>query len=222
MLLLIRSRCNRFSIFINLYIPLCFYLYGGGTGSGGRRCALHSTMLLLIQKRFPKKRSLFFLYIPLCFYLYVPTISSFAPSFLLYIPLCFYLYLSRKMWFCSLKSFTFHYASTYTTARSFLLAFLSSLHSTMLLLILMWNKYCNPCLSTLHSTMLLLIQKKPLRSYQKIYLYIPLCFYLYIWAQAQSWFTSIFTFHYASTYTRTISGAIFTILFSYKLSTPFC
>ena len=44
----------------------------------------------------------------------------------------------------------------------------------------MWNKYCNPCLSTLHSTMLLLIQKKPLRSYQKIYLYIPLCFYLYI------------------------------------------
>ena len=49
MLLLIRSRGIRKRSSINIYIPLCFYLYPPGDMYDRLDLHLHSTMLLLIQ-----------------------------------------------------------------------------------------------------------------------------------------------------------------------------
>ena len=141
-------------------------------------------------------------------------------------------------------NFTFHYASTYTekaaqklpediSLHSTMLLLIHRLHhpsssagvplhSTMLLLILCRRQNGSGKILALHSTMLLLILGAAFRIFFFIFLYIPLCFYLYIFQNCPHRYRCCFTFHYASTYTRTISGAIFTILFSYKLSTPFC
>ena len=54
----------------------------------------------------------------------------------------------------------------------------------------------------LHSTMLLLIRWPPFWECRLLFIYIPLCFYLYSYRKCFRWQAFVFTFHYASTYTK--------------------
>ena len=78
-----------------------------------------------------------------------------------------------------MTSFTFHYASTYTSAAPEPDEPCHTLHSTMLLLIQYDPIYFSNREVTLHSTMLLLIRRAVCRCDFAAFLYIPLCFYLY-------------------------------------------
>ena len=143
---------------LNIYIPLCFYLYAAFNKisifpneftfhyastytepicfAPSSSPHLHSTMLLLIRIlnffRFP----LDYIYIPLCFYLYICSCKLSISPVTIYIPLCFYLYDVVSVAITGPDIFTFHYASTYT---------------------LDWIDHNNP----------------------DFRIYIPLCFYLY-------------------------------------------
>ena len=121
---------------ISIYIPLCFYLYGNVP-----RCV------------FPGD----WIYIPLCFYLYGDCRKRIDKWYFIYIPLCFYLYVFLTIKIPGSATFTFHYASTYTTVLRYIVITVPHLHSTMLLLI---HRLCEQSL---------LIEL----------IYIPLCFYLY-------------------------------------------
>ena len=136
-------------------------------------------MFLLIPRQLDLMQSHFPIYIPLCFYLYfrfLPMVVLYMPNlhstmFLLirsqvmrtvkrsniYIPLCFYLYRDRKRGLIMAYVFTFHYVSTYTQMRA-------PIHSPSL---------------NLHSTMFLLIRKEYKKRGSPLFIYIPLCFYLY-------------------------------------------
>ena len=170
---------------LNIYIPLCFYLYAAFNKisifpneftfhyastytepicfAPSSSPHLHSTMLLLIRIlnffRFP----LDYIYIPLCFYLYICSCKLSISPVTIYIPLCFYLYDVVSVAITGPDIFTFHYASTYT---------------------LDWIDHNNP----------------------DFRIYIPLCFYLYgPWLRSSQTVLS-FTFHYASTYTILQTG----------------
>ena len=98
----------------SIYIPLCFYLYGG---AHRQQCGanqftfhyvstytileiclklgishLHSTMFLLIHDAAEPDSPISNIYIPLCFYLYWDTRIDYGCMIHIYIPLCFYLY----------------------------------------------------------------------------------------------------------------------------------
>ena len=77
---------------------------------------LHSTMLLLILNCFHSHTLHINIYIPLCFYLYFQSCQQSRLNYNIYIPLCFYLYEYANSCIASFYTFTFHYASTYTTA----------------------------------------------------------------------------------------------------------
>ena len=156
LLLILQTSYWRFC-FNLLYIPLCFYLYWrwwsgelwkhnftfhyASTYTMPDKCltemhtALHSTMLLLIHSRNARE----------------------GVRERLYIPLCFYLYLFLDSLMCSISSFTFHYASTYTFLHNYIFSVNKTLHSTMLLLIRRYRRSSMRRRNTLHSTMLLLI-----------------------------------------------------------------
>ena len=72
----------------------------------------------------------------------------------------------------------------------------------MLLLIPAMRRSAAMRRSTLHSTMLLLIPILFTPFIHNLLLYIPLCFYLYEINVKHAKVTIIFTFHYASTYTK--------------------
>ena len=97
----------------------------------------------------------------------------------IYIPLCLYLYTYPKFFRLCLYRFTFHYASTYT------------------------NHFCLAplCPVYLHSTMPLLIRSRSRSRGTEKLIYIPLCLYLYISTIQDGNIVTLFTFHYASTYT---------------------
>ena len=99
---------------------------------------------------------------------------------LIYIPLCFYLYLSLMSFGMLSSIFTFHYASTYTTAPS-------SVCSTLAVFTFHYaSTYTGHNCGNrwrrkhLHSTMLLLIHHSKPFCYLIFSIYIPLCFYLYL------------------------------------------
>ena len=74
--------------------------------------------------------------------------------------------------------FTFHYASTISLKSKInFLTFTQALHSTMLLLYLLWIIIISVSILSLHSTMLLLYPKVLYLLYANRLLYIPLCFY---------------------------------------------
>ena len=78
----------------------------------------------------------------------------------------------------------------------------ATLHSTMLLLYHSTRSGAERYISTLHSTMLLLYPRKMREWIDRVYLYIPLCFY-YIYSHNRLCrLLSAFTFHYASTISR--------------------
>ena len=142
-----------------IYIPLCFYFIPRPDSSKIPRCPyLHSTMLLLYHYicdncgayldpfTFHYASTLSRLgwlwgvrseriYIPLCFYFIKVSLSSGRRKRSIYIPLCFYFIPCP---FCGGE------------------AYISNLHSTMLLLYLQSNTYRLATLCHLHSTMLLL------------------------------------------------------------------
>ena len=141
---------------------------------------LHSTMLLLIPKT--RKNT--------CI-----TPGHLHSTMLLLIPDLPRLF---RAWY----EFTFHYASTYTKFDNAAIQGVLNLHSTMLLLIRLTTPRVDANISDLHSTMLLLIRLIG-RYLQVIFLiYIPLCFYLYLFLDSLMCSISSFTFHYASTYTE--------------------
>ena len=75
----------------SIYIPLCFYF---------------------IRMAFIDSIALSIIYIPLCFYFICLRWNRIYISLLIYIPLCFYFIQSVPGRLHSLRSFTFHYAST--------------------------------------------------------------------------------------------------------------
>ena len=182
MLLLIRKNPFRsWTAAVLIYIPLCFYLYGGNPSSSRSRLIdLHSTMLLLILcgrawKMLPQR------------YLH--------STMLLLIP-------------CSCPSISQMPSNLHSTMLLLILipclpssVFFPYLHSTMLLLIpSLFVRIPSP-FSDLHSTMLLLIQYRIHPEIRCAGIYIPLCFYLYGAREALMQTLITFTFHYASTYT---------------------
>ena len=119
------------------------------------------------------------------------------------------------------NQFTFHYASTLSLPADPSLVQVLHLHSTMLLLYLIFNDATEITVQHLHSTMLLLYLKGLQFCLGQAYIYIPLCFYfiegnavlpvirarIYIplcfyfitETTTDSIFITTFTFHYAST-----------------------
>ena len=100
-----------------IYIPLCFYFIG----KSGRNDAESKTIYIPLCFYFIINVSVseideYFIYIPLCFYFIPPSDHIDFDVFQIYIPLCFY-------FICDFFSdpgrfirFTFHYASTLSTA----------------------------------------------------------------------------------------------------------
>ena len=102
--------------------------------------------------------------------------------------------------------FTFHYASTLSPPQIFWQPDLSNLHSTMLLLYLLFGQAELNSSIYLHSTMLLLYRRPPLVDLRlDVLIYIPLCFYFIIASHNFNSRSILFTFHYASTLSRTKS-----------------
>ena len=164
---------------ICIYIPLCFYFINGISSSSIRRIEI---------------------YIPLCFYFICLFLSHGQRAFLIYIPLCFYfieapigiageirihlhstmLLLYRKSQItCSMGSDIYIPLCFYFIEYPVILRIRKAdLHSTMLLLYLIFTTSSRTVFAYLHSTMLLL------------YL-LPASIWFSICVQ--------FTFHYAST-----------------------
>ena len=139
--------------------------------------------------------------------------------------------------------FTFHYASTYTQDTEAQPRQETYLHSTMLLLILTTTTHYYQRSFHLHSTMLLLILLYLSHASYFEHIYIPLCFYLYSMPSIAQMTSTLFTFHYASTYTDASAGPavmlyaftfhyastytrayffpVFILFFEHKLSTTF-
>ena len=202
MLLLIHNSFAEALDSVEIYIPLCFYLYDIST---------------------PFRVGLLVIYIPLCFYLYhirssVRTYdvkftfhyaSTYTPAFRFFIICGIYLHSTMLLLIRIISirlmniPFTFHYASTYTILLPGLSSHKFNLHSTMLLLIPWLFIHSLKIVLHLHSTMLLLIRgcnekddiiEENLHSTMLLLIPIP------VYGHTAT--NILFTFHYASTYTE--------------------
>ena len=104
--------------------------------------------------------------------------------------------------------FTFHYVSTYTTEKKYMMQGVHNLHSTMFLLILTLLDTFLQIMTNLHSTMFLLIPALHRERIISFFIYIPLCFYLYPGSGCTPGFNRAFTFHYVSTYTSSANKIV--------------
>ena len=141
MLLLIRRNNPGEFLRICIYIPLCFYLYTVRQyrQESSESFTFHyASTYTAADYGAPTTRKR--IYIPLCFYLYITVTNLDFISAMIYIPLCFYLYGAAFRQVALPAEFTFHYASTYTSQRTFPLSSIIHLHSTMLLLIQFVNQ----------------------------------------------------------------------------------
>ena len=115
MLLLYRFTTRDDGLNTIIYIPLCFYFISAAFLVEVSDLYLHSTMLLL----YPKNRFLFMdinlIYIPLCFY-FIRYPLSFVRSDVYLHSTMLLLYLKSCDHFGDYIKFTFHYASTLSSA----------------------------------------------------------------------------------------------------------
>ena len=209
MLLLIPELKHGSFLYLHIYIPLCFYLYSERIRQNTwRENNLHSTMLLLIliSAKYRGLSSFRFTFHYASTYTQtemriIRLSRNLHSTMLLLIRSC-------RLGCTCRRLFTFHYASTYTRPAILYFRFHFYLHSTMLLLILFAYlsifslstqftfHYAStytllfgfPCRGRcdLHSTMLLLIRLIEVLVRSLFRIYIPLCFYLYVFSFRQS------------------------------------
>ena len=137
-------------------------------------------MLLLILFSIGASPNESMIYIPLCFYLYEALEEECAEIEEIYIPLCFYLYSSPQHGNLIPNSFTFHYASTYTSVFDW------GCRMDLLFTFHYASTY------TKMAGIMQGLREKFTFHYASTYTMLK---YFCIWYHA------IFTFHYASTYT---------------------
>ena len=151
-----------------------------------------------------RKYRIIHIYIPLCFYLYLSATTVFPGPIIIYIPLCFYLYsLSERIYTSLLIIYIplcfYLYDTLPTTGQNVE----HNLHSTMLLLIRIQHLIIFVRKINLHSTMLLLIPDRYFhRPSESIFTFHYASTYT-IFCEIRHCIIKLFTFHYASTYTKT-------------------
>ena len=162
---------------IEIYIPLCLYLYSLAGIKTTVLQNLHSTMFIFICHSHYAITVLFeftFHYV----YIYIPGGKSVQKSYDIYIPLCLYLY-----------------KSIITAERSNI-----NLHSTMFIFIL-YNCESESSTIFIYIPLCLYLYSVKWYKYVELYnIYIPLCLYLYVVTFMKSSNLTLFTFHYVYIY----------------------
>ena len=139
---------------------------------------LHSTMFLLLLKKKLFTSKLDNIYIPLCFYYYCSKTKKRYGTNYIYIPLCFYYYTIVQLCSNHIRIFTFHYVSITTTCT----------YNAAEVFIVFTFHYVS-----------ITTYRAMLHCKKNVLIYIPLCFYYYVWAAIVTLpSVNVFTFHYVS------------------------
>ena len=193
--------CRWCSSSILIYIPLCLYLYlpGVGSGSVGGEFTFHYASTYTFAKwLYGYVKTHLHSTMPLL----IPAVwSAYRYMSVIYIPLCLYLY------GCAAYTALWHYRH---------------LHSTMPLLIrhgcalgCKRHKFTFHYASTYTNAL-------PSTFFATVFIYIPLCLYLYQFGSNDNREVSGFTFHYASTYTGESRGNVWHLdLFTFHYASTY-